>query len=171
MGVQTAITIEEYLHSSFPDLDREYWDGEIVERSLPDYLHGKIQGLLVSFFIALPEQLRLFACTETRMRLPNKLVLVPDVAVFHREEPKRVPDTPSLVAIEILSADDRLTDVREKLEKYRSWGVPHVWLVDPQSRRFYTCDAGLTEVASLSVPELGIAIQLDDVFKGNAIRI
>jgi hypothetical protein len=30
------IAVEQYLHSSFPGLDREYRDGEIVERSLPD---------------------------------------------------------------------------------------------------------------------------------------
>ena len=38
MGAKTAILIEEYLHTSFPDLDREYRDGEVVERSQPDYM-------------------------------------------------------------------------------------------------------------------------------------
>jgi Uma2 family endonuclease len=37
-----------------------------------------------------------------------------------------VPDTPPLIVVEILSPDDRLTEVREKLEEYRAWGVPHV---------------------------------------------
>ena len=40
-----------------------------------------------------------------------------------------------------------------------------MWLVDPQSRRFYTSDAGLTEVSSLTVPELGIEITQHDLFK------
>jgi Uma2 family endonuclease len=72
--------------------------------------------------------------------------LIPDVAVFYPHEPGLVPDTPPLIAIEILSPDDRLTKVREKLEEYRAWGVPHVWLVDPHSRRLYSCDEGLREV-------------------------
>jgi Uma2 family endonuclease len=54
-----------------------------------------------------------------------------------------VPDTPPLVAIEILSPDDRLIEVRQKLEEYQAWGVPHIWLIDPRSHRFYTCDSGL----------------------------
>jgi Uma2 family endonuclease len=41
MSARTGLSVEEYLHTSFPDLDREYRDGELVERSLPDYLHGK----------------------------------------------------------------------------------------------------------------------------------
>jgi Uma2 family endonuclease len=165
MGRATALSVEEYLHTSFPDLDREYRDGEIVERTLPDYLHGKTQGLLFAFFLALGEQLSLHPCVETRMRVRLNRYLIPDVAVFHPAEPADVPEIPPLVAIEILSPDDRLAEVREKLEEYRIWGVPHVWLVDPRSRRFYTCDAGLTETSSLMVPELGIEITPRDLFK------
>ena len=40
-----------------------------------------------------------------------------------------VPTIPPFVAIEILSPDDRMTDVRNKLAEYRAWGVTHVWLV------------------------------------------
>ena len=58
MGAKTAISVEQYLHTRFPDLDREYREGELVDRSLPDYLHGKTQALLVAFFIALnPNQI------------------------------------------------------------------------------------------------------------------
>ena len=46
MGARADISVDEYLHTSFPDLDREYRDGEVVERSLPDYLHGRTQALL-----------------------------------------------------------------------------------------------------------------------------
>jgi Uma2 family endonuclease len=57
-----------------------------------------------------------------------------------------------------------LTDVREKLEIYKTWGVPHVWLVDPHSRRMYTCDAGLTEVPTLRIPELNIELTPAEAF-------
>jgi Uma2 family endonuclease len=165
MGSATALSVEEYLHTSFPDLDREYRDGEIVERTLPDYLHGKTQALLAAFFLALEEQLLLHPCVETRMRVRPNRYLIPDVAVFHPDEPNAIPETPPLVAIEILSPDDKMGAVREKLEEYRTWGVPHVWLVDPRSRRFYTGDKGLTEVSALVISELGIEITKHDLFK------
>jgi Uma2 family endonuclease len=90
--------------------------------------------------------------------------LIPDVAVFYPTEPSRVPDAPPLLVAEVLSLDDRLTAVREKLEEYKAWGVPHVWLVDPHGKRLYICDKGLMEVTSLQVPELGIELQPDRIF-------
>src|SRR5580704_4406530 len=154
MGAKSALSVEQYLSTSFPDLDKEYRDGELVERSLPTYLHGKTQGLLMAFFVFLRKTHALHVCSETRMKIRTGLYLIPDVAVFHPDEPGEVPDAPPLVAIEVLSQDDRLTAVREKLEEYRAWGVPHVWLVDPYAKRFYTCDEGLTEVGTLRIPEL-----------------
>ena len=164
MGARTAISVEQYLHTSFPDTDREYRDGELVERSVPDYLHGKTQLVLSTHFGSLRKKMGIYPCTETRMRLRKGLYLIPDVAVFWPHEPPRVPETPPLLAIEILSLDDRMPAVREKLEEFRAWGVPHVWLVDPHQRRLYTCDTGFTEVASLRVPELGIELLREDVF-------
>lgn len=58
-----------------------------------------------------------------------------------------------------------MTAVCEKLQEYRAWGVGHVWLVDPYSRRLYACDAGLAEVNSFSVPELGIELGPAEIFE------
>jgi Uma2 family endonuclease len=80
------------------------------------------------------------------------------VAVFYPEEPQGQPDKPPLVAIEVLSQDDRLSDVRAKPGEYRAWGVRNVWLVDPHAQRFYVCDSGLREVESLIIPDLGIKL-------------
>jgi Uma2 family endonuclease len=167
MGTRAAIPVEEYLHTSFPDLDREYRDGELVERTLPDYLHGKVQMILAMFFGLLRKRLAVYPCTETRMKLGPNLFLIPDVAVFHGSEPAALPDTPPLIAIEILSPDDRMSAVREKLEHYKRWGVPHAWLVDPHSQRLYTCDAGLAEVTTLQVPELDLDVTPNDIFDWN----
>ena len=84
MGVSADISVEEYLHSSFPGVDRKYRDGALVERSIPDYLHGKAQALLIALFMALRKELRLYPCAETRMMMRPGRFLIPDVAVFHR---------------------------------------------------------------------------------------
>jgi Uma2 family endonuclease len=164
MGARTAISVEEYLHTSFPDLDREFIDGALQERTLPDYLHGKVQMILAMFFGLLRRKLAIYPCTETRMKLGPNLFLIPDVAVFHGQEPGSLPDMPPLIAIDILSPDDRMSAVREKLEQYKHWGVAHSWLVDPHSRRLYTCDAGLAEVPHFEVPELNTTVGPADVF-------
>jgi len=166
MGTKAVLSVEEYLDTSFPDLDKEYRDGELVERSLPDYLHSKTQVLIITFFMALRKTLRLYPAAELRLQLRPRVFLIPDVCVFHPDEPTQpVPDTPPFVAIEILSRSDRLTKVRDKLEEYRVWGVRHVWLVDPHSRRMYTCNGSLTEVSSLQIPELNVEMKPADIFE------
>jgi Uma2 family endonuclease len=55
--------------------------------------------------------------------------------------------------------------VREKLEEYKSWGVPHVWLVDPHTKRLYMCDQVLVEVTSLQIPELSIELLPNQIFE------
>jgi len=145
-----------YLTTSFP--------GALVEPSLPDYLHGKTQLRLGAFFPALRQSHSLYPSVETRMRLSPDLVFIPDVAVFHPAEPENLPDRPPLITIEVLSADDRISEVRAKLGEYRAWGVPHVWLVDPHSQRFYVCDAGLHEVESLAIPEMQIELTKANMF-------
>lgn len=78
-----------------------------------------------------------------------------------------VPETPPLVAVEILSLDDRLSEVRNKLEEDKSWGVAHVahvWLVDPHWRRMYTCEIGLVETQLLKIAELGVDVTAADIF-------
>ncbi|HUJ51502.1 MAG TPA: Uma2 family endonuclease, partial [Bryobacteraceae bacterium] len=129
MAVGTALSVEQYLATSFPDLDKEYRNGELVKRALPDNLHSKTQVLLAAFFEARRKTAAVFPRTELRLKIRSTLILIPDVTVFHPDEPQeRYPDKPPFIAIEILSLDDKLTDVREKLETYRTWGVTHVWL-------------------------------------------
>ena len=166
MGARTAASLEEYLRTSFPDLDREFRDGEIVERTLPDTLHSRTQALIAFFFETLRKRLSVFVYPELRLKLREGLVLIPDICVYWPDRaPSRCPEVAPLVAVEIMSPDDRLTAVREKLEEYRAWGVKHVWLVDPNSRRMYTCDAGLNEVAVLRVAEIDAELTPGDIFE------
>lgn len=158
--------MEEYLGTSYPDLDREYRDGEVVERTLPDLLHSRAQSRLAAFF----ERQRnrgtpLLACTELRVKLTETRCLIPDVAVFSPSLPAgSVPSTPPLIAIEIASPDDSFTEIREKLEEYRRWGVVYIWLVDPHARRLYVCTAALSEVASFHLPEFDLHIGPEQIF-------
>ena len=166
MGTKAALPVEEYLRTAFPDLDQEYRDGVLVERSLPDYLHSKTQGLLIALFVALRTAFPVFVCPELRVRVRPGLIRIPDVSIFYPNEPQdRVPSTPPFIAIEILSLDDRMADVRNKLAEYRAWGVTYVWLVDPHSKRMYTFEAELTTVPTLKVPELGIEVTPADIFE------
>ncbi|MDP8982906.1 MAG: Uma2 family endonuclease [Acidobacteriota bacterium] len=167
MATKTRITEEEYLRSTF-EPDAEFVGGEIAERSLPDYLRSKIQGLLLIWFERLMERHRVQPCPGLRMCLGPCLYRVPDVVLIAGPEPeKRFPDTPPLVTVEIVSLDDRYPDVIGKLEEYRTWGVPNIWLVDPHKKRLgvYTV-SGLQDVSSLTLPEFNFEIPARALFAG-----
>jgi Uma2 family endonuclease len=154
MASRLQVAPAEYLSTSFDGPDREYVRGEIVERGMPDYLHGRTQARLNARFEGLRLSHRLFVCSETRMRLAPDLYRIPDVAVFAETEPDEpVPGRPPLVVVEIISPDDRYSDVLEKLAEYRQWGVRHIWVVDPHRRTLarYEGEAMLT-VSALNLP-------------------
>ena len=137
-----------------------------MARCLPDYLHGKTQGLLFAFFGALRKTLSVFPAVETRLKLQANVYLIPDVVVFHPvEPPERVPASPPLIAIEVVSRDDKwLSSGRNwrtiMLGEFHTYGS---WI--PIQKRLYTCDTGLVEVSTLRVPELGIEVTPADIFE------
>jgi Uma2 family endonuclease len=161
------MSVEEYLHTTFDGADREYLDGEVVERNMGNKSHGKIQLRLGSILQAFEQRTGIYVVVEVRQKVTGTRFRIPDVAVFEDEPEEEVPSTPPLVAIEILSPDDRVGYVIPKLKEYRQWGVRHIWLADPDSRKLFTYgDAGLHEVTELSLPQHGIALTLADVFGG-----
>ena len=75
------------------------------------------------------------------------------------------------VVVEIISPDDRYGRLTHRLEDYRRWGVPHVWLIDPKNRtasRAVRSDNGavLEEVPSgeLTVPGMPILVRIGELF-------
>ena len=153
MATKAEITAEQYLHMTF-DHDAEYVRGEIVERSMPTYLHGRIQTVLSAMFDAVRTPHRLFGCSAVRMRVAPDVFRLPDVAAFETPPVRPIPEHPPLVVVEIVSPDDRYYDLMEKLEEYRVWGVPNIWVVDPLSKRLslYT-ESGLQNASSLALAD------------------
>ena len=136
---ETLISVEEYLNTSYEGPDREYLDGRIVERNLGEKDHSRPQRKLIGFFVALEKTLRTYAFPEQRVQVKATRFRVPDVCVYVGAEPDdQVFRTPPFLAIEILSKDDRASDLQEKLDDYRGFAIPFVWVIDPRTQRGYT---------------------------------
>jgi Uma2 family endonuclease len=68
--------------------------------------------------------------------------------------------------VEIFSPDDRYGRLAHRLEDYRGWGVPHVWVVDPDLKRLYEySEAGLLQFPALRLPEFDFEISAQELFK------
>jgi Uma2 family endonuclease len=165
MGTKTLMSVDQYLHTTFDGADREYLDGEVVERNMGNKSHGKIQLRLGALLQALEPRAGVFVVVEVRQKVTPTRYRIPDVAVFEGEPEEEVPSTPPLVAIEILSPDDRIGYIVPKLEEYRRWGVKHIWTADPEDRKLFTYgETGLHEVIELSLPEYGVTLTAADIF-------
>lgn len=163
MATSTQLPVEEYLRMSFEGPDHEYLDGEVVERNVGGNKHSRTQ---VEFIRAIYRKAAaLHVRPELRMRTAPNRYRIADVSVFSEEPLDEVPSTPPLVVLEIVSRDDRLTEIIDKLEEYLNWGVPHVWLADPYSERLHVMAAeGMREVPSFELPEYSLRITKDDLF-------
>src|SRR5207245_8531489 len=108
-------------------------------RNLGEKDHSRPQRKLIGFFIERESTLGTYAFPEQRVQVKATRFRVPDVCVYVGSEPdQQVFRTPPFLAIEILSKDDRASDLQEKLDDYQSFGVPFVWVIDPRTQRGYT---------------------------------
>ena len=161
----TLIPVDEYLQTSYAPAN-EYRDGVLTPKSMPARKHARLQGRL---FKLIDDGFPGFeAATELTVCLREGRYLVPDVAVEHSNRVQDpYPTEPIHLCIEILSPHDRLSEVIAKGEEYHDWGVPTVWIIDPDQRSAwqFTRDHGLHEIPKGGTLTAGpIALPLDDVF-------
>jgi Uma2 family endonuclease len=165
MATKAQITAEQYLHMTF-EHDAEFVHGEIVERSMPDNVHSLIQFLILMQIGRLIQSHPLFPRPELQLRLEPRVFRIPDISVFGEQPPHEdVPSTPPLLVIEILSKDDGHHNLMQKLEEYRVWGVPNIWVVDPLAKRlaFYT-ESSLQYVSSLALADYPFELTPSSLF-------
>ena len=131
----TMVSVEEYLNTSYSDGDREYVDGVVMERNLGEKDHSKIQHRIDFWFGQLAETQKVFVFPEIRVQVKSTRYRVPDVCIYLDHEPdEQVFQTPPFLVVEVLSKDDRASDIQEKVDEYLVFGVPFVWVIDPRRK-------------------------------------
>jgi Uma2 family endonuclease len=142
MSSATGISVEQYLSTSYrPDCD--YVDGEMRERNVGEYEHSNPQTGLAVWLRARQREWNIRVLVEQRIRVAPRRYRIPDICVLDRDQPiEPVFTLPPLICIEILSKDDSLRDMQERVTDYLTLGVPSVWILDPLSHRVYTCAQG-----------------------------
>jgi Uma2 family endonuclease len=163
-----TISLEEYLRTSYrPDCD--FVDGQIEERNVGEATHALLQVEIAFWFRSHQSDWNIRTLTELRTRVGRTRVRVPDVTVAHNDEAmkEQIRTTPTLVAIEILSPEDRMNRVILRLKDFLGMGIEHVWLFDPLERVAYTYTASglkLAEGARLTIADSPIYLDLPEVF-------
>jgi Uma2 family endonuclease len=133
VGVGTQISEAEYLHTSY-EPDCEYADGVLIGRNVGTQDHSWLHTALAAFLFRRRKLWGIQVYTEQRIRLRPGRYLIPDICVVAGPRPaEKVFTSPPLIWIEILSPEDRTIRVNQKVREILDFGVPHVWVIDPQT--------------------------------------
>lgn len=142
------MTTEEML--ALPDDGTERWliNGELREKPMTvrNRFHSDVMACVATVLKVWrdqqPDPRGKVYCGEAGVRLrrsPDVTVGVdavyvpPDVVTIQSDETTLIDGIPSLV-VEILSPNDTVEEINEKIAAYRTAGVPHIWVIDPYQR-------------------------------------
>jgi Uma2 family endonuclease len=126
----------------------ELVDGRIVEKNV-SFLSSKIELRIAHLFSSYTDRTSVaeilpatmgYRCFQNLLDDPDRM-RKPDVSVIKIDRIKALPNPnpgympiPPDLAVEVLSTNDTVNDVNEKLFEYRGAGFPLVWVVDPVAR-------------------------------------
>ena len=164
MATSPLVSVREYLSTSYrPDCD--YVDGVVLERNWGEYDHSRLQGEILGCFYARRSPWGLCVLPEQRVQISPTRFRVPDVCVVLGEPAEQIFKTPPFICIEILSKDDRLSDMQDRVADYLNFGVRYVWVIDPRTRKAWRCTmGGISEVSELRTEDPEIVVPLDALF-------
>ena len=165
MTTSTLVPLSEYLHSSYHP-DREWVDGEVRERNMGEWPHASVQKFFLKFFLLREEGLGVRVYPELRLQVSERNYRVPDVMVMLEDDPAEdIVRVPPLLCVEVLSVEDRMSQMHEKVDDYLGMGIRCVWVVDPRRRNaFMTVDGMLLPADTLSLPGFTFTIQVAEAF-------
>ena len=167
MAETPLISVSEYLGSSYRP-DRDYLEGRLKERNVGERPHARIQSFFCFLFRTHEGEWKVQALAEQRVQVNDQRYRIPDVCVVRASDPDDdIVRVAPLICIEVLSKDDTLGELQERVNDYAAMGVKNIWAVDPWKRIAYICTKrGLQqpEDGFLRVPGTPIEVELREVF-------
>ena len=147
MPVVTTVPLSEYLNTSYrPDCD--YLEGDLLERNVGEADHSRLQMALSAWLYNRRKRLGITVYPEQRVQVKARRFRVPDITVVAGEGPSAgIIKEPPFLCIEILSPEDRFTEMKRRVDDYLEFGVRFVWVIDPRTKlaSVYTAD-GIEEI-------------------------
>ena len=94
---------------------------------------------------------------------------IPDVTVVKlSQEQGEIFTSPPHLCIEILSRDDTMQYMQQKIDDYLTFGVPYVWIINPRNQKGYVVTTdGMFEAKSgvLETKDPAISVPLAILFE------
>ena len=165
MSSTTSISVSEYLSNCYsPDCD--FVDGRVEERNVGEHDHAAVQAALILWFGQRQGEWNIEVLPEQRIRVSPTKFRVPDICLVSLDEPvEQILTKPPLACIEILSPEDTLRRMQERIDDYRTFGVANIWVLDPATKRGYDCRvSGFLDATEFAIPNTPIRLVLSELF-------
>lgn len=157
----TCVPVEVYLNSSY-EPDAEYVDGAIEERPMGEWNHADWQAAILEFFRSRRHEWKIRAAAELRVQVAAGNFRVPDVTITDRNLPvEQVITRPPIAVFEILSPEDTLARMMNKLGDYERMGVPTILVLDPNGKHFQYTAGRLEPLSSQAFDLPGSSCRFD----------
>jgi len=165
MAASVLIPVEEYLRTSYRP-DRDYVDGAVVERNVGEEFHSYLQGELLAYLAQHKKRWNIQPYPEQRVQVAPQRFRIPDICVvIGGRSSEQIFRTPPFLCIEILSKDDTMDSMQERIDDYLGFGVPYVWVVNSRLRNGWVYTKGNAQEAVEGVLRAGeIEVRLADLF-------
>ena len=153
----TLISVDEYLRTSYKP-DAEYVDGVVEERPMGEDKHSEWQATLAYFFKLHRREWGIRVRPELRTKTGDRRYRIPDIAILDAALPyEPIATVPPLIALEILSPEDRLSRLIIRLADFEAMGVPAIYIIDPVDNSLLRFTAGrLENVTMLTLRDVAI---------------
>lgn len=165
MQTEEMVSVREYRATVYrPDCD--YVDGVIQERNMGEKDHSALQMALSYFLHGRRREWGIHVFPEQRVQVKPTRFRIPDICVVAGPDPdEQILTKPPFICIEILSRDDRLSEIQERVQDYLDFGVPYVWILDPKSHQAWQCRPGeMRQVGELRTENPAILVPLNEIF-------
>ena len=137
MTTGVLISEQEYLHTVY-EPDVEFANGRIEERCMGEQDHSAWQEALILWFGSHRKEWQLRARPELRVNVTAEHYQVPAITLVRNAELQdQILTRPPIAVFEILSPEDRVSRLFEKLEQYERMGIPNIIIVEPTGARLH----------------------------------
>jgi Uma2 family endonuclease len=166
MPVGELVSLAEYLKTSYrPDCD--FIDGEVHERNPGEFDHSSAQADIIVWLRSHYSSLAKRVLPEQRVQVKATRFRIPDVCILAEGAPREtITRTPPTLCVEILSKDDSMSDIMERIDDSFQMGVPVCWIVEPLHHRAWIATPGhLSEPADGILRAAGFEVPLSEIFE------